>query len=109
MKIDYIEIGARIAARRKELYMTQEKLTEKVGMSVNQLSNIENSHSMPTVETLLKISDALGATPDYFLLGIGRDSERIKSASIAQKAMLCTEKQQKLVGEFITLLIKENY
>ena len=109
MKAGLLEIGARIAARRKELHMTQDKLTGKVGMSLNQLSNIENSHSVPTVETILKLSDALKVTPDYFLLGICKGAADNDAASIAQKTMLCTKKQQKLVSEFISLLIRENY
>jgi transcriptional regulator with XRE-family HTH domain len=107
VKINYSEIGARIAARRKELFLTQEKLTEKIGMSVNQLSNIENSHSVPTVETIIKLSEALKVTPDYFLLGLGKDVD--EKSIIAQKAMLCTKKQLKLISVFISLLINENY
>jgi len=109
MKINYIEIGARIAARRKELHLTQEKLTEKIDMSINQLSNIENSHSMPTVETIIKLCEALQVTPDYFLLGLGKNIHKKSISAIAQKAMLCTPKQQKLISEFISLLINENY
>jgi transcriptional regulator with XRE-family HTH domain len=109
VKINYVEIGARIAARRKELFLTQEKLTEKIDMSINQLSNIENSHSVPTVETIIKLSEALKVTPDYFLLGLGKNIDKKATAAIAQKALLCTKKQQKLISEFITLLISENY
>ena len=109
MKIDYSEIGARIAARRKELHLTQEKLTDKVDMSINQLSNIENSHSMPTIETIIKLSEALKVTPDYFLLGLQKRTDKKLVDAIAQKVMLCSKKQQKLVNEFVSLLIKENY
>ena len=106
-----MEIGTRIAARRKELHMTQEKLTDKVGLSINQLSNIENSHSLPTVETIIKISEALKVTPDYFLLGISHNkkSDGQILSTIAQKSLLCTPKQQKLISAFISLLIAENY
>ena len=109
MEINYSEIGARISARRKELHMTQEALTNKVNMSVNQLSNIENSHSVPTIETIVKLSEALKVTPDYFLLGILKEIDKRPVSAITQKSMLCNEKQQKLVYEFISLLIKENY
>ncbi|MCL2204548.1 MAG: helix-turn-helix domain-containing protein [Defluviitaleaceae bacterium] len=111
MKITYFEIGARIAARRKELHMTQEKLTEKIDMSINQLSNLENSHSLPTIETLMKLCEALRVTPDYFLLGVshGKNTENQHISAITQKALLCTEKQQGLINAFISLLIAENY
>jgi len=104
MKVDYHEIGERIAARRKQLGFTQEaNLTD---ISVNQLSNLENSRSVPTVETVLKLSEALKVTPDYFLLGIVRSMEEKPVADIAQKALLCNDRQKRLVLDFISLLVK---
>ena len=107
--IDFAEIGIRIAKRRKELKMTQEALTNYIDMSINQLSNIENSHSVPTIETILKLSHALKVTPDYFLLGISKDVIVETLTEIGERAVLCTEKQQRLVCDFIDLLIRENY
>ena len=109
MKINYNEIGDRIAARRKELKLTQEAVTNLTEISTNQLSNLENNRSVPTVETILKLSEALKVTPDYFLLGIVKSMSDAPVADIAQKALLCTDKQKRLVSEFISLLVKENY
>ena len=109
MEINYKEIGVRVSARRKELGLTQEMVTNITDVSTNQLSNIENSHSVPTIETILKLSDALKVTPDYFLLGIAKGTESEPVKAISQKALLCTEKQQKLICDFISLLIDENY
>ena len=107
MEINYNEIGVRIAARRKELRLTQEALTDMTDISTNQLSNIENNRCVPTIDTIMKLCTAMKVTPDYFLLGILNESD--KSAAIAQKALLCNPKQQRLVYEFISLLVKENY
>ena len=109
MVFEYSEIGARISARRKELQLTQETVTNLTDISTNQLSNIENSHSVPTIETLLKLSVALKVTPDYFLLGIVRETESDSIKAISQKALLCTEKQQKFIYSFISLLLQDNY
>jgi len=106
MKVDYHEIGERIAARRKQLGFTQEAISNLTDISVNQLSNLENSRSVPTVETVLKLSEALKVTPDYFLLGIVRSMEEKPVADIAQKALLCNDKQKRLVLDFISLLVK---
>ena len=106
--INYNEIGTRISKRRKELKITQEALTNYIGMSINQLSNIENSHSVPTIETIVKLSHALKVTPDYFLLGISKDTATQTLTEIGERAALCTEKQQQLICNFIDLLIKEN-
>ena len=109
MEINYSEIGTRIVARRKELNLTQEALTNLTDISTNQLSNLENSRSVPTVETIMKLSEALQVTPDYFLLGISKNIDGTPLDAIARKSLLCIERQQKLVYEFITLLIRENY
>ena len=109
MNINYHEIGKRISARRKELKLTQEELTNITEISTNQLSNLENSRSVPTVETILKLSSAMNVTPDYFLLGITKKINSLPVSQIAEKALLCTKKQQNLIIEFISLLLKENY
>jgi len=109
MKINYNEIGNRIASRRKELRLTQEAITNLTNISTNQLSNLENNRSVPTVETILKLSEALKVTPDYFLLGILKSINDVPVSDIAQKVLLCTDKQKKLVSDFISLLVKENY
>ena len=109
MEINYNEIGKRIFTRRKQLNLTQEAITNLSGIRTNQLSNLENNHSVPTVETILKLSETLKVTPDYFLLGISKSIDDVPIADIAQKALLCTEKQKRIISEFISLLIKENY
>ena len=103
------EIGSRIAARRKELCFTQETVTNLTNISTNQLSNLENNRSVPTVETIFKLSEALKVTPDYFLLGIVKNVNETPVSDIAQKALLCTDRQRQLVSAFISLLVKENY
>jgi putative transcriptional regulator len=62
-------IGIRLMQRRKELGMTQEKLAEQIGISKNHLSNIERGKNLPTVPLLFKLCDAMGETPDYYLIG----------------------------------------
>ena len=62
-------IGLRIMQKRKELGLSQEKLAEKLGISKNHLSNIERSVYIQTVECIFKICEAMGNTPDYYLIG----------------------------------------
>ena len=111
MEMNYIEIGGRISSRRKELNLTQEVLAEKTDMSINQISNIENSKSIPSVETILKLCEVLKTTPNYFLLGINKDDavSEVKANAIYKKLISCTEKQQRIIDNIIMLIIKENY
>lgn len=57
--IDYTIIGKRIQTRRQEQNITQEKLAERVGISVVYLSKIENGRVYPTLETLSNICTEL--------------------------------------------------
>ena len=109
MEVNYNEIGYRLSARRRELNITQEVLRNLTDISINQISNIENNHCIPTIETILKLCKALNVTPDYFLLGILKDVNSEFSEAISEKALLCTNQQQKLIYDFISLLINENY
>ena len=57
--IHYTIIGKRIQTRRQEQNITQEKLAERVGISVVYLSKIENGRVYPTLETLSNICTEL--------------------------------------------------
>jgi len=107
LKIDYKELGERIAKRRKVLNLTQDDVAEATGLSNNHISNIENNHSIPSIETLLKLCEALNITPDYLLLGIFRHTNDSLLSRINQKIKLCDEKKQELVDHFITWLVDE--
>jgi transcriptional regulator with XRE-family HTH domain len=69
MKVDYKEVGRRIAQRRKELGSKQWQINEKAGLSEKYLSNIERGQSIMSIDVLMKLCVALEATPNNFLLG----------------------------------------
>ena len=64
--MDLYCLGNRIRKTRMNFGITQEKLAEMVDISTNFMSLIENVRNM-SVETLVKIADALGVTVDYLL------------------------------------------
>ena len=57
--IDYAIIGKRIQKSRQEKGITQEKLAERVGISIVYLSKIENGRVYPTLEMLSNICTEL--------------------------------------------------
>ena len=54
------EIGEKIRARRRELHLTQEKLAELAGVSVETIGTIENGNKAPRLDTLELVAGALG-------------------------------------------------
>ena len=65
----YITMGLKIAYYRKKAGFTQEILAEKIGKSVNFLSQIEGTGTVRGVslETLFKIADILSIPPAKLL------------------------------------------
>ncbi|MFZ2634166.1 MAG: helix-turn-helix transcriptional regulator [Desulfosalsimonadaceae bacterium] len=52
-------IGLRIKALRSNKGMTQEQLSEKMEINPKYLSSIERGKENPTIDTLIKLSNAL--------------------------------------------------
>lgn len=69
-----IILGSRIMQRRKQLCIKQAELAEKIGVSNNQISNIENGKSFPKLGNFICICNILNCNADYFLSGILKDS-----------------------------------
>ena len=69
-----IIVGSRIMQRRKQLCIKQSELAEKIGVSNNQISNIENGKSFPKLGNFICICKILNCNADYFLSGILKDS-----------------------------------
>lgn len=64
-----IEMGSRIAKRRKELGWTQEKAAEASGLSWQFFACVERGIKNIRAESLLNLSRAMNVSADYILTG----------------------------------------
>lgn len=64
-----IEIGQRIAKRRKDLNLTQEQVAEQVNLSVQSISCIELGKKAIRPINLVNLCRALNISCDYILTG----------------------------------------
>lgn len=96
--VDYKELGRRIADRRRELGLKQWQVNEMAELSDKYLSNIERASSVPSIDVLMKLCEALETTPDALLLGTQRkEVEQGGFAEVAaQKVKLMSAEQAKL-------------
>lgn len=62
--IDYKFLGSRIKAIRLEKKITQERLAEIAGVGVTHISHIETGNSIPSLQVLVDIINALGCSAD---------------------------------------------
>ena len=110
MNIDYKALGGRRIIKQKMHNLTQEDVAEATGLSNNYISNIENNHSIPSIDTLLKICEAIDTTPNYLLLGISShsDTEEDLRNKINEKLKLCSQKKLRLIERFVSWVIDED-
>ena len=65
--MDYVAMGERIRFRRRALRLTQEALAERAGITASFLGHVERGTRIASIETLMCLCRALGATPNELL------------------------------------------
>lgn len=107
MIVDYSLMGKRLADIRKNKKLTQEALAEQTDLANNYISNIENSRSIPSLETLVKLCGALNVTPNDILLGTSTTSELYMRKELEDKISSLSPKEKRMVYGFISLIQSE--
>ena len=69
--------GQRIAAKRKELGLSQEALGEKLGVSRQSIYKWESDTSLPEIEKLISLSRLFSVSIGW-LLGVEENSENLE-------------------------------
>ena len=64
---DCTNIGPRLRAVRSRQRLTQEKLGQIVGVGTTHISHIETGSTMPSLETFVRILNALDCSADELL------------------------------------------
>ena len=95
------EMGMRINARRKELCMTQERLAEKLDVSVQMISNLELGKKAIRPENLVKLCTILNTSADYILCGTRSERELM---AITEKCSRLSVENQRLVEALVDAL-----
>ncbi|MDR2572417.1 MAG: helix-turn-helix transcriptional regulator [Oscillospiraceae bacterium] len=67
-------LGSRVKEFRRRAQITQQNLAQQTNLSVQYIGNLETGRKGASLNTLIEIADALGATVDLLLLG-NLDSE----------------------------------
>ena len=97
--VEMKEIGKRISDRRKKLGIKQNILAEKLDISNNHMSGIENGKATPSVALFVKICDKLNVTPDFLLLGSMHSNRVSKDASdLLQK---CSDQEIEMIMQLV--------
>ncbi len=89
-ELNYKLIGSRIRAIRKKRGLTQEQLSERADISPQHCSGIETGAAKVSLPALVRIANALDATPDDFLLDSVKQSAPLYAEKIAEVFSDCS-------------------
>lgn len=78
MYYDLKETGKRIQNLRKQKSMTQEKLAEKLNISVSNLGKIETGYSGVSIDLVIEMAMFFSVSLDYILLGRELQTDNLK-------------------------------
>lgn len=73
-----MNVGKNIARFRKEKNLTQEELACKINVSPKTISSYENNRNLPTIETLLLLSQTLDISIDEIIGKTNKDKNDTK-------------------------------
>lgn len=65
--MDISHIGGNLRILREKRKLTQEELGKEIALSASAVSNIENTISFPSIDTLVKCAEFFSVSVDYFL------------------------------------------
>lgn len=106
--MDYKKLGKRIREERLRLNLTQEHLSEDIGISTAYLGQIERGERNITLDKLITLTNRLGVTVDFLL----NDYVTAANEDLYQKIMLQlfdgrSTKEKELAVNIVRLLFAE--
>lgn len=106
--MDYKKLGKRIREERLRLNLTQEHLSEEIGISTAYLGQIERGERNITLDKLITLTNRLGVTVDFLL----NDYVTVANEDLYQKIMLQlfdgrSKKEKELAVNIVKLLFAD--
>lgn len=84
--------------------LTQEQLSEKLGISLKYISRIENGNNGIKTQTLINCINILGITPEILYKPFITNKEVAKNIEISEKIVSLSEEKKQFLVSIIDLL-----
>lgn len=100
-------IGKNLKLYRKQKHMTQDVVAERAGLSKNYISQIELGLKKPSVETLIKLANAIGVSSDLILADLIDESFPAKVSALNEKIKDLPMEDQRFIFNILDCIIHE--
>lgn len=99
--IDHKQIGNRIKEVREQNDYSQARLAEETDLSVSYISHIENAKRKASLESIVRIVNALGITVDELLAGVQLHNPTDYQTDIDLLMAECSPDEKRFIFELV--------
>ena len=100
-------IGKRFKQRREELGLTQDALSEKLGLTTNYISTIERGASFPRCEKLILLLNGLETSADAIFCDVLTHSAKVKASILSEQISSLPNEEQQRILDMVELMVKQ--
>ena len=104
MAIDYTDIGQRIRNKRIQKGITQEKLSELVGIGPSHMSHLESGKTVPSMEVFVTLCNVLGCSADELLCREVITAKPLLDHWLTDLVSDCDQTEIKIITDTVTSL-----
>lgn len=101
-------IGKNVRKYRLMKKLRQEDLAEKAGLTTNYNGMVERGEKIPSLETFIKILNALGVSADMVLSEVLDTGYTVKNSMLNEKLEKLTPEDRDRIYEVLDTLIKQS-
>lgn len=105
--MDKTVLGKRIRERRKQQKITLEKLSEKADISLVYLGEIERGIKMPSLNTFIKLVNALNISADALIYDETKSGKYYLSDELAKEMQDLTPEQYAAISKISLTAIEQ--
>ncbi len=106
MKLD--TIGRNIRKFRLVKKLRQKDLAEKTDLTTNYIGMVERGEKIPSLETFIKILNALGVSSDMVLTDVLETGYTVKNSMLNEKLEKLAPEDRNRIYEVIDTLVKQS-
>lgn len=104
--INHRQIGYRIKEVREQNHVSQAQLAEMTDLSISYISHIENAKRKASLESIIRIVNALGITVDELLAGVQMNNPTAYQTDIDILMENCSENEKRFIYELIKAILE---
>jgi len=101
ISVNHRQIGYRIKEVREQNHISQAQLAEMTDLSISYISHIENAKRKASLESIIRIVNALGITVDELLAGVQMNNPAAYQTDIDMLMEDCSENEKRFIYELI--------